>query len=279
MEEDPVEYPLSSLPRLQGTRLEAIEALGIRDVRDIPDGYLTDNQSWIRDQTRLGETYFDAKGAAADLANFGFPTRFLDFETAMLAIPIWKGTRPFQPLPFQFSLHRLDESGKISHEAFLDLSGDDPSLKLTEALIKHCEESGPIFAYNAGFEIRVIRELGDRFPEHDASLRRIIDRIVDLMPIARERFYHPSQHGSWSLKAVLPAACPDLSYENLAGIADGGMAMEAFKEALAPETTPERKQEIETQLLEYCNLDTLALVRLWELFKGERLSRCFLHPG
>jgi hypothetical protein len=89
-----------------------------------------------------------------------------------------------------------------------------------------------------------------------------------LLPIARNRYYHPSQQGSWSIKAVLPAAVPDLSYDQLTGVQDGGMAMEAFVEAIAPDTTLERKAEIEGQLLAYCQLDTLAMVRLWQLFSG-----------
>jgi len=92
--------------------------------------------------------------------------------------------------------------------------------------------------------------------------------VVDLYPIARNRYYHPSQHGRWSIKAVLPAAVPELSYEDLDGVQDGNMAGVAFMEAINPSTTPERKLEIENQLVEYCKLDTLAMVRLWEKFSG-----------
>jgi predicted RecB family nuclease len=127
-----------------------------------------------------------------------------------------------------------------------------------------------VFVYNAGFEGRVLRELGQRFPDLAGPLGAIADRIVDLHPIAKAHFYAPSQHGSWSLKAVLPAACPELSYEALDGVADGIMAGEAYREALAEETTAERSEEIERQLLAYCHLDTFAMVRLWEVFRGER---------
>jgi hypothetical protein len=95
--------------------------------------------------------------------------------------------------------------------------------------------------------------------------------LVDLLPIARKYYYHPSQQGSWSIKAVLPALCPDLRYDDLEGVQDGGMAMTAFDEALAPQTTPARKAEIERQLLDYCKLDTYAMVRLWSAFTGKRL--------
>jgi len=101
-----------------------------------------------------------------------------------------------------------------------------------------------------------------------AELTAISDRIVDLLPIARERYYHPAQQGSWSIKKVLPALVPELRYEELDGVQDGGMAMEAYQECVHPDTLPERKAEIERQLLEYCKLDTYAMVRMWQVFSG-----------
>jgi len=107
---------------------------------------------------------------------------------------------------------------------------------------------------------------------HDAALvdglAGIIARIVDLLPIARERYYHPSQHGSWSLKKVLPAVVPSLRYDALDGVQDGGMAQEAYLEATHPQTAPDRKAALRTQLLTYCKLDTYATVRLWQVFAG-----------
>ncbi len=260
------DFPLSSLPRLHASRRERIEAAGHEDLRDVPDELLGALQNRVKQCSITGETYFDAEGAAADLAPHGFPAYFLDFETAMFAVPIWEGTRPYQQLPFQFSLHILAESGDLQHHGFLDLSGNDPSRACAQSLVDLCGDQGPVFAYNAGFECRVLRELAGRFPDLALSLGAIIDRVVDLLPIARNRYYHPSQHGSWSLKAVLPAAIPDLSYDQLDGVQDGNMAVSAFMEAIAPATTPERKKEIERQLHDYCKLDTFAMVRLYQFF-------------
>ena len=91
---------------------------------------------------------------------------------------------------------------------------------------------------------------------------------MDLYPIAKNRYYHPSQKGSWSIKAVLPAVIPELRYGDLEGVQDGGMAMEAYMEAIAPQTTAARKEEIQKQLLKYCELDTYAMVKLWQFFSG-----------
>jgi len=272
------DFPISSLPRLHPNRRTLIEDAGHEDLRDVPDELLGAIQTRVKQCSITGETYFDAEGAAADLAIHSLPAHFLDFETSMFAVPIWKGTRPFQQIPFQFSLHILDESGDLQHHGFLDLTGGDPSLACAKSLIGLCGDHGPVFAYNAGFECRVMRELATRFPELTASLEAIVARVVDLLPIARNRYYHPSQHGSWSIKAVLPAVLHELSndsvhalsYENLTGVQDGGMAVSAYMEAIDPAVTAERKNQIETQLIEYCKLDTFAMVRLWEVFSGRR---------
>ena len=262
------EYPLSSLPRLLSSRRESIEAEGHEDLREVPDEFLNDTQALVKQCSITGEPYFDREGAAADLAPYGFPAYFLDFETIAFAVPIWKGTRPYRQIPFQFSLHRVHQNATIEHESFLDLSGDDPAGAFTRNLIKSCGIDGPVFVYNAAFEKTVMGKLAERLPEYTEALNAIIARVVDLLPIARNRYYHPSQHGSWSIKAVLPALCPNLSYDDLEGVQDGGMAQAAYQEAIAPETTPERKHEIERQLHEYCKLDTLAMVRMWEVFAG-----------
>ena len=265
------EYPLSSLPRFHWRKHELMEELGIDDLRNVPDEYLSDIQAHIKQHTVAGTVFFDAEGAASDLAPYGFPAYFLDFETARFTVPIWKGTWPYQQIPYQFSLHLLHENGSLQHHGFLDLSGNDPTWTFAQSLIDLCGENGPVFVYNAGFECGRMRELAERFPEHSAGLNAIIDRVVDLYPIAKNRYYHPSQHGRWSIKAVLPAAVPELSYEDLDGVQDGNMAGVAFMEAIDPSTTPERKLEIENQLVEYCKLDTLAMVRLWEKFSGRTI--------
>jgi hypothetical protein len=118
------------------------------------------------------------------------------------------------------------------------------------------------------FEKRIIRAMAVRHPECAEALEALLPRIVDLLPIARNHYYHPSQGKSWSIKAVLPAVCPDLNYGALEGIKDGNAAMAAFREAIHPNTDSVRRSEIEAQLLDYCQLDTLAMVRLWEFFSG-----------
>ena len=266
------EYPIQWLPKLHYTKREQLDEQGVDDMRNVPDDMLSEIQALVKKHTLANTVFFDAAGAAADLAPYGFPACFLDFETIQFVVPIWKGTRPFQIIAFQFSLHTLTEDGRLEHRAFLDLSGNDPSESLAKAMIAACGKHGPVYVYNAGFEGTRISQLAERFPALANPLLDINARLVDLCPIARSRYYHPRQHGSWSLKAVLPAVVPELSYDNLDGVQDGGMAMEAYGEAIHPDTSAERKNEIEHQLLTYCQLDTLATVRLWQFFSGRKGS-------
>lgn len=263
------EFPVTWLPRVQSKALKAyIREQAVMDMRDVPDSLLNLQQRRVRDQTVSGKCFFDAEGAKRDLQRHTLPAYFLDFETIQFGVPKWVGTRPFQSLPFQFSVHHVDESGVLDHHGFLDLSGEDPTRAFACALADSCGDLGPIFVYNSGFEGSRINELAQRFPELNTSLLAIKRRLVDLLPIAQSRFYHPSQMGSWSIKKVLPAIAPHLNYQQLAGVQDGDMAMQAFLEAIAPVTTENRKQEIHDHLEAYCALDTLAMVEIWKVFSG-----------
>jgi len=266
-DEPKAQYPVYWLPYF-GAKARELAAQGVIDLADVPDDRLNPKQQRVKAHTLANTVFFDAAGAAADLAVHSLPAYFLDFETIQFAVPIWRGTRPYQQNTFQFSLHTLSESGQLDHTEFLDLSGGDPSEPFAQALIAVCGESGPVYVYNAAFETSRMSELAIRYPQFSVALLAINARVVDLLPIARERYYHPSQQGSWSIKKVLPAVVPELRYDALDGVQDGGMAMEAFLEAIHPDTQAERKNQIEQQLLAYCKLDTYAMVRLWQVFAG-----------
>jgi hypothetical protein len=270
-QEPKAKYPVAFLPRIQAKALKAlINDEGVIDLRKVPDELLNDRQRRVKAHTLSGKPYFDAAGAVASLAGHHLPAYFMDFETIQFAVPIWQGTRPYQQIPFQFSVHRLSPAFKVDHLSFLDLSGDDPSSRYAEALITACGERGPVYVYNARFETTRISELAKRFPRLQQSLLAINARVVDLLRVAEENYYHPSQEGSWSLKKVLPAIAPDLNYDTLDGVQDGGSAMTAYQEAISPLTEETQKKEISEQLLAYCKLDTTALLRLWQFFAGRQ---------
>ena len=268
--EHPVEYPVAWLPNIRTKTLKThIAKQRITDLRQVPDKLLNAAQQRVKAHTLSGEPYFDVKQAAEELAPHSLPAFFLDFETISFAVPIWKGTRPYQQLPFQFSVHRLSASGELTHRDFLDLSGADPREALAESLIEACENQGPVFVYSS-FEASRIAELAKRFPRLKRPLLALRKRLLDLRPIAARCYYHPSQEGSWSIKKVLPALT-GRGYEELEGIKDGAMAMEAYVEAIEPGTSAERRAQIDAELRAYCALDTEAMIHIWRVFSGTEL--------
>ncbi len=261
-------YPAAWLPRVQSNALRDLLNGGVTELADVPDELLNPLQLRVKTHTLADSQFFDRRGAAADLAKQGWPAYFLDFETIYFAVPIWAGTRPYQQIPFQFSLHQLARNGKLTHSMFLDLSGADPSLAIAKALVASCGTIGPVFVYNASFEKTRIKALAERFKPLKTFLLAINKRIVDLRPIVERRYYHPCQQGSFSIKSLLPTISKDVSYDALDGVRDGAMAMEAYIEAIAPVTPRERHDEIRAQLSAYCALDTLAMVKLWRFLTG-----------
>jgi hypothetical protein len=124
-------------------------------------------------------------------------------------------------------------------------------------------DNGPIFVYSAAYESRLLKELAVRHPEHATLLEGYIGRLVDLLPIVKNHFYHPQMRGSFSIKKVLPAIAPDLNYDELDEVKEGTGAQVAYLEAaLDPETTHERKADLDKKLRIYCRQDTWAMVEV-----------------
>jgi hypothetical protein len=269
-QEPQARHPISCLPRINKATKSFVAENELLELADVPDYLLNETQLRVKKHTLSGKPFFDAKGASKGLSKHRLPAIFLDFETISFAVPIWKGTRPYQQIPFQFSAHRLSRSGQLKHDTFLDLTGEDPSRRFAAALVEACGSREPIFVYNAAFEKARIAELAKRYAPLRKALLAVSKRLVDLLPVAQRHFYHPSQEGSWSIKAVLPAVVPSLDYESLEGVQDGGMAMEAYLEAIHPQTVASKKSAIEQQLLNYCELDTYAMVRIWQVFAGRK---------
>jgi len=221
----------------------------------------------------------------AEFANsLAYPRYYLDFETISFSIPIWAGTTPRDTFPYQYSIHVENAPGEYEHLEFLDLTGDNPARACAEALLRDLGESGPILMYT-GYERGVIeglvRYLGDRGrsvklgsdpegsdPNIVEGLNALIERLVDLHPPTRDNYYHPDMLGSWSIKAVIPTVAPELDYKALEEVQEGMGAQRAYLEAVDAATSAERKAYLRQRLLEYCEYDTLAMVRLVE-FLGQ----------
>ena len=263
-----VDLPLTLLP-YAGKTIPGLEAEGFKTLRDIPEGRLkSEAQERVRRAHVTGKRYLDL-AVGKLMREFGYPRTFFDFETVGFAVPIWKGTRPYQQIPFQWSMHVEGPRAKTTHNEFLDLSGELPAKRLVDALIAAIPDDGPIFAYNASFEARCLRLLGELLPVRQKTLDHMCDRLVDLLPVTRNHYYHPGMSGSWSLKAVMPTIPGGPDYDQLEDVQEGGAAQDAYFEVLSPETSSERRRVLETALLRYCKQDTEALLVLSRFLQGQ----------
>ncbi len=198
------------------------------------------------------------------LSDLNYPIYFMDFETIQPAIPLFDKSKPYQQIPFQYSLHfKKNKKSKIEHFEFLAEAVDDPRIKFIENLLKDTRNKGDILVYNKPFEVTRLKEIAETFPVYRKQIEERISRIKDLMvPFQKKYYYTNDMQGSYSIKYVLPALIPDLSYKDL-DINEGGLASIAF-ESLYYETDMFKISEIRNNLLEYCKLDTFAMVKLLE---------------
>lgn len=255
------EHPLSELPRISSGDLEALAADGVVDIPQVPQDYpLTSLQQRVRAAVVSQAEYISDRLGNA-LHDIRYPIYYLDFETFMPAIPHYAGTRPYETIPFQYSLHVEYADGRIEHIEYLHDVDTDPRELLSVALTGALGEAGTICVYS-GYEKQVIGALAATFPQYADRLRAILDRLWDLLPVVREHYYHPDFHGSFSIKKVLPVLVPGLGYDNLA-IQDGQAAGLAYQKGIT-ETDAAARQQIFTDLRAYCGMDTEAMLRLRE---------------
>lgn len=264
-------YPVDMLPN-KGKLAETLKAQGIMDIRQVPTEMLRNERHRRMQRVLLTGKPELAPEAAEEITCLKYPRYYLDFETIGFVVPRWIGTRPYAQLPFQWSCHIEQSDGSLTHAEFLGVSGDSPMRDFAESLIKTVGMSGPVLVYNAGFEKGRMNELAELFPDLAKPLRSIIERVVDLLPITREHYYHPDMDGSWSIKAVLPTIAPDLDYANLGEVKDGGMAQTAYLEIIDPATDKERRNTLIADLRRYCERDTLAMVRLAHFLEQRAIS-------
>ncbi len=237
---------------------------GIIHLKDVPKGLLPVHGQ-IQLESALNKKEIINKKALKEFTDsLWYPLYFLDFETAMEAIPPFDGLRPYQKIPFQYSLYyQKTQKSKLGYHEFLAQPNTDPRKELLEKLISEIPEDACVLTYNQGFEIGVLNSLKDWYPEHEEEVDRIVNNIRDLMiPFQNKDYYSWQMRGSYSIKVVLPTLVPDLSYEGLE-ISDGGMAMEGYSRMNASKD-PNEIEGIRKALLEYCKLDSLAMVKILE---------------
>jgi len=248
-----------------GKKAYALLDRGLASIKDLPPSLpLSREQEIQRSCVQSGACHVELQGIRSLLGGLSYPLHYLDFETLSTAVPLFDGVRPYQNVPFQFSLRVVRYQGDPAlHRAFLADGPGDPRPELVAKLRDAMGDEGSILVYNQAFELGVLRELARTFPEHRAWLEGICGRIVDLLvPFRGFLYYHPAQRGSASLKHVLPALT-DMGYEGLA-IANGQDASLAYLAATFKDMPQEERQLVRARLLEYCGLDTEGMERIVE---------------
>ena len=235
---------------------------GIESIADIPDDYkLSSNQS-IQKECSSGKVHIEKSKIKEFLSTLIYPLHYLDFETYSTTIPLYDGLKPYQAIPFQFSLH-VDSKKSVKHHSFLSTLGDS-RLEFLKALKAVIGPTGSIVAYNQSFEKNILKSLSVMYPSYKNWVDSILDRFVDLLiPFRKFYYYNPKQKGSASIKYVLPAITGK-DYSGL-GIADGETAsLEYMNMIHGPKQTKEEIMKIREDLENYCKLDTEGMVWIVE---------------
>ena len=260
----PVDH-VTCLPRISKSRLARLTGLGVDSIRDIPSGFpLTEVQQRAFQCAVSGKPWF-SKELKKRLKTLKFPLHFMDFETFGPAIPRFGGMRPFDPIPFQWSVHvQRGPGNELEHLGYLAEDADDPRLAFLKTLVGVLGDTGDIVVYNQSFESGVLNSLATRFSEYKTAVKSFQERLWDLLPVIRSHTYHMNYQGSFSLKDVLPAWVPEMTYEGM-GVSDGDQAGVVWDAMIHGRFSEHEKKKVKQDLFAYCRQDTLAMVRLVEV--------------
>ena len=268
---DVPEYSIHDIARIGSSKkkLEELIDSNILHIKDLPEGFeLTDIQRNQVESHVYGKMILEMELIAEELKKLVFPLYFLDYETFPSAIPRFDGYSPYQQIPFQYSLHILKSpDSELEHLDFLYTGSDDPSRLLAESLQKDIGSSGSVIVWNKKFECKINKEIGERFPEFKNFMDSANHRVYDLMDIFTKQYYvHKHFRGSTSIKCVLPALVPNLTYKDL-HIQEGGTASQSWNKITTASISQDKKNKISKDLLDYCELDTYAMYAIWKHLK------------
>ncbi|MDO9547140.1 MAG: DUF2779 domain-containing protein [Pelolinea sp.] len=255
-----------NIPRLSVKKKMQLLEQGILMIQDIPiDFELSDIQRQIVDVVCSNTEFIDADGIRQEFQDFEFPLYFLDYESCLTAVPLYYGYHPQQQMVFQYSLHKMKSpDDDLIHSDYLADTKGDPSASLVRHLRDDIGDTGTIFVWNKSFEMTRHKELAVIHPEYAQFLTDLNERVYDLGEFVSKGLYlHPNFKGSWSIKNILPVMVPDLSYENLE-VNKGDQAAVVWWDMITGNLSPEEVESTKTALLTYCEMDTWAMVRIWQ---------------
>lgn len=258
------DYSVHDIARINGGKLASLVDAGILGITDVPDDFpLSDKQATQVRLAKTGRPEIDQGSIATFMKAIELPAAFLDFETHNPALPRFDGYRPYQQIPFQFSLHVLEHWNVAPrHCEFLHLAASEPDHRFMDALRAAMPEKGAVIVWNKAFERARLAEIASRHAEYQGFVDDVTGRIVDLADIFSSGLYaHPAFRGSYSVKAVLPVVVPTLSYDRLA-IRDGAGAQTEWNNIVTGVYDTTKATAIAAALRAYCKLDTLAMVEI-----------------
>ena len=240
-----------------------LQAKGIETIDEIPkDFHLTILQQRMKDNVEWMSDEFSTILRAVE-----YPIHHLDFEMFMPAIPPYPGTRPYRPIPIQWSNHIEYEDGTIQHESYLCTDPKDPREEIAHSVLATVRQSGTICVYSEN-ERHILLSLGDSVPSLKSSLEAVVERLWDLFWVLQNHYYHPGFAGSFSIKTVLPALVPSLSYDNL-DVQNGAMASVIYRKMVFEEPDLIERSRMATAMREYCARDTQGMLNLRHVLLGK----------
>jgi len=266
------EYSIFNIFNLGSKKQIELYSAGIKKIEDIPEDFvMTANQKSAVENYKTKETFINEDKINEFIDTLSYPIYHLDFETFQQAVPQFKGISPYQQIPFQYSLHIEQKDGTLTHKEYLAIDGIDPREEIAKKLIEDIPDDVTVLAYNMSFEKGVIKKLADSFLDISEHLLKINENMKDLMvPFQKKYYITPDMNGSYSIKYVLPALVPEFSkaYTKLDGVQNGTQAMNTF--ANMSKMQKDEKSKMRQSLIEYCKLDTLAMVKILEVLKKTR---------
>jgi hypothetical protein len=249
-----------SLPRLSVNKRQDFLSMGVFGLDAVGDDYpLSEIQRLVVQSAKSGEPQINADAIREFLSELSFPLYFFDYETFASAVPLLDGASPHKNFPVQYSLHILEEDGRLTHREFLEREARLPR-QLIEQMSADIGPTGSLVSWHASFEKTQNREMAKAFPEKAELLTDLNDRMVDLEDVFKADYVDARFDGSTSIKKVLPVICPHLGYGDL-DVQDGSSAMEAWERMINAE--PEEAERIARSLLSYCERDTFAMVEIY----------------
>ena len=262
------DFSIYNLPYLSRNKKLDLKSRGIISIHDIPDGFpLTDNQALHRVSVKAGSPLIDIGNIRKELDQLEYPLSFLDYETYNPGVPLFDGYHPWEHIVYQYSLHIIRKpDGDIEHYQLLLTGEDDPGPELIQNLYDALPQSGSVVVWYRPFEASRNTEMAERYPEYREFLLDVNDRIFDLMEVFKKGYYlDPGFKGSSSIKNVLPVFVPEFEgeYEKLE-ISHGEGAMLAWAGIQSGKVSPDQLEKVRKEMLAYCKLDTLAMVKIWE---------------